>query len=76
MPIDSKWTNDNLQKSKGQYQNSHNPRNPGQFNSQTQTHNQPQYLNRGNCSLNQGNFNDQNRPNTMYTLQRGAWYVL
>ena len=36
-PTGSKWTNDNLQKSKGQYQNSCNPRNPGQFNNQTQT---------------------------------------
>ena len=65
MPIGSKWTNDNPQKSKSQYQNSHNPRNPGQFNNQTQTRNQLQYLNRGNCSSNQGNFNDQNRSNTM-----------
>ena len=67
IPIGSKLTNDNLQKGKGQYQNSCNPRNPGQFNNQTQTHNQPQYFNRGHCSLNQGNFTDQNRLNAVYT---------
>ena len=71
IPIGSKWTNDNSQKSNSQYQNSHNPRNPGQFNNQTQTHDKPQYLNKGNHSSNQGNFNDQNRLNTMYTPQRG-----
>ena len=67
IPIGSKWTNDNSQKSKIQYQNSCNLRNPGWFNNQTQAHKQPQYLNRGNHSSNQGNFNDQNRSNTMYT---------
>ena len=71
VPIGSKWTNNNQQKNKGQYQNTRNPQNPSQFNNPTQTHMQSQYHNRGNCSLNQGNFNDQYRSNTMYTPQRG-----
>ena len=72
IPIGSKWTNNNQQKNKGQYPNNLNPRGPGQFNNQTHTRTQSQYSNRGNCSSNQGNFNDHYRSNIMYTLQRGC----
>ena len=73
VPIGSKWANNNnQQRNRGQYQNTHIPRNIGQFNNQIQNRTQFQYSNRTNCSLNQGNSNGQYRSNNIYTPQRGC----